>query len=275
MPAVELSSDLTMFYEDDYFGEPWRSPETTLLVHGVAESSAAWYAWVPHLARRFRVLRPDNRGFGRSTPPAPDYPWSTKAFAADLAEFLDALGVRSVHVIGAKFGGSISMQFAADYPERAITLSVLSGPVRRQATAGGELDLKGANPTIAALGVEGWAAATMRARLGSQVSEEHITWWTKFMGAASTEVCLGVTKVAGGLDISDVLPQIKCPTLVVTTDRSALMPVESVLEWQRQIPNSELMVLPSDSYHIAAAQPDVCAQQVTAFIERHRNSGRM
>ena len=53
--------------KDDYFGEAWRSPETVMLVHGVAESSRAWFAWVPHLARHFRLLRPDLRGFGRST----------------------------------------------------------------------------------------------------------------------------------------------------------------------------------------------------------------
>ena len=36
-------------------------PETILLLHGNAESSLAWYAWIPTLARRYRVLRPDMR----------------------------------------------------------------------------------------------------------------------------------------------------------------------------------------------------------------------
>jgi hypothetical protein len=36
------------FYRDDWFGEPWRKPETAVLIHGNAESSIVWYAWLPH-----------------------------------------------------------------------------------------------------------------------------------------------------------------------------------------------------------------------------------
>src|SRR5207248_2653363 len=42
MPAVQIDPTLSMYYEDDYFGEAWRQPEAVLLVHGVAESSRAW-----------------------------------------------------------------------------------------------------------------------------------------------------------------------------------------------------------------------------------------
>ena len=36
--------------------------EPILLLHGNCESGEAWYAWVPQLARRYRVVRPDVRG---------------------------------------------------------------------------------------------------------------------------------------------------------------------------------------------------------------------
>src|ERR1700730_15776387 len=126
MATAQLGADLALYYEDDYFGEPWREPETILLVHGVAESSRAWYAWIPHLARSFRVLRPDLRGFGRSTVPPAGYDWSAGAFAADLRGLLDALRLDTVHVVGAKLGGSITMKFAAEYPERTRSLTVVS-----------------------------------------------------------------------------------------------------------------------------------------------------
>jgi len=44
--------------------------------HGNRESGAAWYGWVPTLARRYRVVRPDTRGFGKSTPVPRDFPWT-------------------------------------------------------------------------------------------------------------------------------------------------------------------------------------------------------
>ncbi|MFO1188216.1 MAG: alpha/beta fold hydrolase [Alphaproteobacteria bacterium] len=91
----------SVFYEDDWFGPPWLDPAVLLLIHGVAESSRAWYGWVPHLARTYRVIRPDLPGFGRSAA-APGRKWHTAAFAEDLARLLDRLGIDAVHVIGAK-----------------------------------------------------------------------------------------------------------------------------------------------------------------------------
>jgi pimeloyl-ACP methyl ester carboxylesterase len=67
MPNFQPSPDLDMHYQVDDFTDPWRSPQTILLLHGNAESSLAWYAWVPKLAREYRVVRPDMRGFGQST----------------------------------------------------------------------------------------------------------------------------------------------------------------------------------------------------------------
>src|SRR5688572_20686836 len=108
MPFIQVDPTLSTYYEDDDLTDPWRVPKPVLLVHGMAESSRAWYAWVTHLSRWLRVLRPDLRGFGRSTVPdnAADYPWSTTNFAADLVNFLDALDIDAVHIVGAKLGGS-------------------------------------------------------------------------------------------------------------------------------------------------------------------------
>ncbi len=269
MPVAQLDPTVALHYQDDYFGEPWQQPETVLLVHGVAESSQAWFAWVPHLARCFRVLRPDLRGFGRSSIPPPEYRWSPSAFAADLVRFLEVVGVRAAHIVGAKLGGTIAMQFAADYPERTISLSVVSSPVQARNT-GGRADLGAFADRVKTAGVAAWAAETQRARLGTEVPEAQIAWWTAFMGATDPGVCRAVTAMAGGLDISASLPRIQAPALIVTTEGSALASVETVREWQEQIPHSELLVLPGDSYHVAAARPDECAQHVLAFIRRHK-----
>ena len=56
-----------MHYEIDDFTDPWREAETILMIHGNAERGQAWYGWVPTLAREFRIVRPDTRGFGEST----------------------------------------------------------------------------------------------------------------------------------------------------------------------------------------------------------------
>ncbi len=64
MPNFRPSADLDMHYRVDDFTDPWRQPPTILMLHGNAESGLAWYAWIPKLARHYRVVRPDMRGFG-------------------------------------------------------------------------------------------------------------------------------------------------------------------------------------------------------------------
>lgn len=269
MPTVQVDSSLTMYYEDHSFVDPWRKSEVILLIHGVAESSRAWFGWVPHLSREFRVVRPDQRGFGRSTVPPQDFKWSLSAFVNDLGKFLDKLGIKTAHIVGAKLGGSIAYQFAAEYPERTQTLTVVSGPVKARG-AGGSMNLLSGPARIREVGVRGWAAETQRARLGSEAPEEQIAWWTAMMGEADRQVCLGVTGTLDQLGVFNILSRIKAPTLIITTDRSSIQSVETVRETQKQIPNSELIIIPSDSYHIAAARPDECAGHVLNFIMRHK-----
>ena len=195
---------------------------------------------------------------------------STLFLSSDRIErFLDVLNIEAVHVVGAKLGGSIAFQFAADYPERTRTLTVASGPVRVQGT-GGSMNLLSISTRIREVGVRAWAAETQRARLGSEASEEHIAWWTEMMSLSDFQTCVGATGSVPHLDLSHVLNRIKAPTLVITTDRSALHSVETVREAQQQIPNSELLVIPSDSYHVAGARPDECARHVLDFIVKQQ-----
>jgi 3-oxoadipate enol-lactonase len=64
------------------------------------------------------------------------------------------------------------------------------------------------------------------------------------------------------------VPKIACPTLVITTEGSGLASVDETQVWQQIIPNSELLVLPGNSYHEAATHTVECAQATLAFIER-------
>jgi pimeloyl-ACP methyl ester carboxylesterase len=89
-PASSASAE-DFFYREDWFGEPWRKPETAVLIHGNAESSVEWYAWMPRMAQEFRVLRPDLPGFGRSRIPA-GFEWSLPSLASFVAHVLDKAG---------------------------------------------------------------------------------------------------------------------------------------------------------------------------------------
>src|SRR3954467_6782058 len=113
MPSLQIPPDLDLHYLVDDFTEPWREPSTILMLHGNSESSAAWYGWVPHLARRYRVVRPDMCGFGASTPMPRDFPWTLDVVIDDFIRLMDMLEIGRFHLVGAKIGGTIARAFAA------------------------------------------------------------------------------------------------------------------------------------------------------------------
>ncbi len=266
MPTLQIPPNLSMHYVIDDYTDPWREPEAVLMLHGNTESGVVWYGWVPHLARRYRVVRPDMRGFGASTPMPRDYPWTIDAMIDDYVILMQSLGIARLHLIGAKLGGTIARCFAARFPERVRTLTLVGTPppvrdLRARVTAWTEEFEK--------LGVEHWARRTMEGRLGSNFPPEGTAWWIKMMAQTAVSTQIGYVQRILTTDITAVLPKIACPTLVITTEGSSLGSVAETRAWQEKIPNSTLAVLPGDSFHVAATDSDVCAQTTLDFISRH------
>ena len=71
MQKFRASDGLTIAYALDDYTDPWRPADTLILVHAAMGSSKRFYAWVPHLARDFRVVRIDMRGHGQTEAPGP------------------------------------------------------------------------------------------------------------------------------------------------------------------------------------------------------------
>lgn len=242
------------FYREEWFGEPWRQPEAAVLIHGNAESGLVWYAWVPRLGQEFRVLRLDLPGLGRSRIPA-GFEWTLPGLAGFVAHVLDKAGVDSAHVVGAKAGGAIAMQFAADYPGRTRTLSVVHVPfVERERNI--------VTPTF----------APQSARLGSSAPKEMVDYWAGMFAAVPEIPGKGLVAAVANADFvrDGVLQRIKAPTLLMTADRGQAQSVERARQYQTLMPNARLVVVQSDGYHIAASNADECVANVLAFIKETR-----
>src|SRR6185437_5356606 len=271
MSILRLPPDLDLYYQVDDFSEPWHEPRTILMLHGNAESSVSWYGWVPTLARHYRVVRPDMRGFGASTPMPRDFPWTLDRLIDDFCGLMDHLGIARFHLVGAKIGGTIARAFAARRPERLITLTVVGTPPPLRVGAAERVpELIREFETH---GVEYWARQNMANRLGSAFPPEGFEWWTKFMGRTAVSTQLGFMGTIACADIRADLPKIACPTLVITTEDSGLGTVEETRAWQQQIPDSELLVLPGNSYHVAATHADRAADATLDFIARRGGAG--
>ncbi len=265
MPKAQLTTGIAMHYEIDDFTDPWKTPAAVLMLHGNLECSAAWYAWVPVLARHFKVVRPDMRGYGQSTPPvAADDPWTIDVPIDDFIALMDQLGIQKFHLIAAKIGGFIARRFAARFAHRVLSLTVVGTPPPIYDTAA---RVESLTKDISENGIEPWARRTMAGRLGKNFPPEGTEWWIKMMARTPVSTQLCFVKNIPKADITADLPRIQCPTLVITTEGSALGDVASMRQWQVTIPNSRLLVLPGDSYHAAASDAAACANASLQFMQ--------
>lgn len=85
-------------------------------IHGLTGNAHNFDALAPHLTPRYHVLALDVRGRGDSAWGSP-LEYNPQVYVADLKEFLDALGIRRVSLVGTSMGGVISMMYAGGYPE--------------------------------------------------------------------------------------------------------------------------------------------------------------
>ena len=260
MPYIELP-DCRLFYTIDDHTDPWSRADSVVFVHGFTETTEAWRAWVPHFSRRYRVIRFDQRGFGQSGAVAKDFPLATKVYVGDLAALIRHVAATPVHLVGGKSGGIAVSVLAATHPELVKTVTLCCSPVTPPKADGWLEEMERD-------GVRGWARRTQRERMGGQMSEAGIEWWSDMMGQTALSTAHAYLRWVSGIDIREDIKRIRCPVLVIGTDTARRG--RSVFEsWQNTIPGSELAILPLQGYHAAGTDPDGTARVTLDFIARH------
>ncbi len=127
--VLELRSQnqtIKMAYMDVPAAQP--NGQTVVLLHGKNFTASYWEPTIRFLsARGFRVIAPDQIGFGKSSKPA-GYQYSFQQLASNTNALLDAAGVTQVSVVGHSMGGMLATRFALMYPARVGRL-VLVNPI--------------------------------------------------------------------------------------------------------------------------------------------------
>jgi len=262
MSYINLS-DCQLYYEIDDYTDPWRTPQSVLMVHGFTESTPAWRPWVPHLARDFSVIRFDQLGFGKSSAVENQNAFSTERFVEHAAQIITQLGGGAAHVIGAKSGGLVAIELARLRPELVKTITLASVPLAppqpRDWLAHMEMH-----------GVKSWVRETMPPRLGTRIPREGFEWWVNLMGSTAIETARAYMRWVSTIDVGKTLHGVKCPALVLTTESPRRAYSRSDVDiYREKLPQAEIVALPVDGYHVGATDPDECAQITLKFLRKH------
>jgi haloacetate dehalogenase len=112
-----------------YFVSQGGAGHPLLLLHGFPQTHACWHRVAPRLARTYRVVAPDLRGYGASEAP-PGGPrgegYSKREMAAELVTLMADLGHERFAVVGHDRGARVAYRMALDHPDRVARVALLN-----------------------------------------------------------------------------------------------------------------------------------------------------
>jgi pimeloyl-ACP methyl ester carboxylesterase len=269
MPIVKAADGTPLHYAVHDYTDRWRKAETILLIHGFARSGEFWFNMVPYLARFYRVICPDLRGLGQSTPlHDPARTLSLAAYIGDIEAVADHAGVVNFHLVGEAIGGAITLIFAAERPQRLRTLSVLAPAVWanewiRNAYAVGFPSWVEA---IRTLGVEGWVRkSNTLARFPADIDPAFMDWYAQEVGKADVEVVTAMVNFAGSADARPYLEKIRAPVLALYPTGSNISSADQEAMLRERIASVRIAHLDTPYALLGLLQPAACAGQILNF----------
>ena len=240
-----------------------------VMIHGAQGDQTMFAGLAATFRSRFKVLTFDQRGSGLSD--KPDMPYSVAMLADDTAALMDHVGFADAHIIGVSMGGMIAQEFALRHAGKVRSL------VLGCTTPGGPKSIRATG-----LATNAYSTKEMSAEERGRALAEAA--FTKGYLARHPELIslmveqrrqrpidpVGFARRLEALQIFDTydrLPQIKCPTLVITGKDDALVPWENSRLMADRIPGAQLIILEPAGHCFWLEQPEQSHQAIEHFLE--------
>jgi pimeloyl-ACP methyl ester carboxylesterase len=212
-----------------------------------------------------RLIRFDKRGTGMSDRPEGIPDLETRMH--DVLSVMDSVGSRQAVVCGYSEGGPMALLLAATHPERVSRL-VLYGSYAKRSWAEDypwAQTIEQRREYTQRL-VEGWDWEADLAMRNPTSDAAMRRWWGLRMRASATPATVqAVMQMNDLIDVRDVLPAIKVPTLVLHRREDALFDVEEAVYLADRIPGARLQVL-DGADHFVAGDPDQILNAIRPFV---------
>jgi pimeloyl-ACP methyl ester carboxylesterase len=245
-----------------------------VFVHGYSLNLTTWHYQIRDLAKQYRLVLYDGRGHGKTGQPATD-DWSLEALARDLRAVIQATSgplVLCGHSMGGMtilklcdlfpelLGGEIAGIVLVDTTSADVTGGLLPGKLRylRAATQAAQEAILTAVTSLDPRGVDrlrrsatdlAWLLVR-RMGFGPKASPAQVAFVEKVLSDTPAETWLGLLPALAGLDVSEVLPKIDVPTLIVVGSHDKLTPPGSAERIAAGIRHAEVVKI-SGAGHMA------------------------
>ena len=256
------SDDAEIFYTVMGDGPP------VVLLHPFPANHKVWLPAAELLAGRYRLILPDLRGHGASTPGAG--PATMQKHATDLLRLSDACGVGKAVFAGVSIGGYVLFEFWRRYRER------VSGLILCDTRAGADTDDGRANRLKAADDVEKqgpvpFIDSMLPKLLGDTTRTARPDLVERARKMMLEMSAAGIAAVQRGMaerpdSVAD-LKTINVPTLVVVGAEDILTPLSEAESMQRNIAGSRLQVIPRAGHYAVFEQHEAAGNAIRGFLD--------
>ena len=236
------------------------------LIHGIGAARDAWRFVIPELRDCFTVISYDLRGHGAS--PLPEDSFGLDELVADLERVREQTGFEYAHFAGHSLGGMIGPAYARRYPERVLTLGLLSTAAGRTEEDHAKLSAVYANlendgiPATLQTLVDRWFTEAF-----ADAHPELIQRRLKQVIATDPTVFLNVFRIYAETEMAPWLKEIKVPSLVLTGEHDGACNPRLNRFIHSELPDSELVILGGYKHSILVEAPTEVAAHMKRFIE--------
>lgn len=251
----------SLYYEEAGSGPP------LLLIHGFPLSGGIWHRQLAGLAGEFRVIAPDLRGFGRSTPA--DLPYFMDLYADDTILLMDHLGIDVAAVCGMSMGGYVLLNLLERYPDRVNAACFMvtkagaddvEGRARRTALA--EEILKSGPQAAADAFSRILFAPGTAAKNPEMVMQIH----AMMMEASPAGLVSGLLAMRDRPDYSGRLGGFQVRSLVVGAEEDMAIPGDESRKLAAGLPDATLCMIPEAGHMVMLEQPEAVNRALAGFL---------
>ena len=234
-----------------------------ILIHHGIGCTKMWEQLVAGFSTRYKVILYDRIGFGRSDKGENfrDYYRSEQYkhnSVRELSILLEHLNITDrLYIVGQCEGGVVGFHYADQNPDRVVAIAtsstLCSGNLITWDPADGEI-------------ISSFEEAQ------TEFQDKLVYWhgesWARELFKLFIELGGAYGTDPASFDLTPLLKNIQCPSLVLYPDRSRLFDVEQGVLMYRSLPNGELAVLPHCGHNTYALQPEEYQRIILSFFQR-------
>jgi len=194
----------------------------------------------------------------------------------DVRSVMDAVGSKAATLCGYSEGGVMCALFAATYPARTTSL-IMVGSFVRQKPAPGYLGARSEEQQeqfLQSIEKDWGGPVGLDLRAPSVAHDERVRqWWARFLRmSASPAAALELTRMNYEIDVRDVLPAIRVPTLLLHSAGDMAVDVYCSRYMAERIPGARLVELPGNDHLPWGADADAILDEIEEFITGEHHS---